>query len=94
MLNEEEIILLITDGINGNVSVKLQHDVNYRFWQLKRVAFNYPALSQIMDSLILYFYYYLSRLSVFVNLPSGWQMGKYLLILKTYCALGICCTES
>lgn len=72
MLNEEEIILLITDGVNGNVSVKLQHDVNYHFWQLKRVAFNYPALSQIMDSLILYFYYYLSRLSVFVNLPSGW----------------------
>ena len=65
MLGEEEIILLITDGLNGNVSIKLQYDLNCHFWQLKYVAFNYADLSQIMDSPILYFYYcYLSVLNV------------------------------
>lgn len=67
MLSEEEIILLITDGLNGNVSVKLQYDLNYHFWQLKYVAFNYPDWSQIMDSRIVYFYYcYLSLLNIVI----------------------------
>ena len=65
MLSEEEIILLRTDGLNGNVSVKLQYDLNYHFWQLKYVAFNCPDLSQIMGSRIVFFYYcYLSLLNI------------------------------
>lgn len=67
MLSEEEIILLITDSLNGNVSVKLQYDLNYHFQQLKYVAFNYPDLSPIMDSRILYSYYcYLSLLNIVI----------------------------
>lgn len=67
MLSEEEIILLITDSLNGNVSVKLQYDLNYYFQQLKYVAFNYPDLSQIMDSRILYSHYcYLSLLNIVI----------------------------
>lgn len=58
--------------------MKLQYDLNYHFWQLKYVAFNYPDLSQIMGSHILYFYYcHLSLFSavilysIFIHLPSG-----------------------
>jgi len=31
VLNEEEIILLTTDGVNGNMSAKLQFGLNYHF---------------------------------------------------------------
>lgn len=67
MLSKEEITLLIADGLNGNVSVKLLYDLNYHFWQVKYVAFNYPDLSQMMDSRILYFHYcYLSLSNVVI----------------------------
>lgn len=67
MLSKEEITLLRTDGLNGNVSVKLLYDLNYHFWQLKYVAFNYPDLSQMIDSRILCFHYcYLSLSNVVI----------------------------
>lgn len=67
MLSKKEIILLVSDGLNGNVSVKLLYGLNYHFWQLKYVAFNYPDLSQMMDSRIFHFYYcYLSLSNIVI----------------------------